>query len=74
MLTILFIIFILGFLFKGIGLALRLSWGIMKILFTVVLLPAFLIGLFVVGLVHLAFPLLIIAGLVLVVNSIAEAH
>ena len=43
--------------------ALRATWGISKILFSVVLLPVFLIILVVSGLITLALPILIIVGI-----------
>ncbi len=73
MLTLLFIIFIFGFLFKGIGLALRLSWGILKVLFTIVFLPVILIGLVIGGMVTVALPILIIAGIILLISGFVKA-
>ena len=44
--------------------ALRAAWGISKIVCTVVLLPLFLVGLVFMGLVGVAFPLLLVIGIV----------
>lgn len=44
--------------------AFRATWGISKILFSVVLLPLFLIILVVSGLITLALPILIVVGIV----------
>ncbi|MBQ3786237.1 MAG: hypothetical protein II799_03085 [Lachnospiraceae bacterium] len=74
MLTMLFIIFMIGFVFKSIGLAFKLSWGILKVLFTIVFWPIILIGLVIGGLMQIAFPLLIIAGVVLLVRSISQGE
>ena len=42
----------------------KAAWGISKILLTIVLLPVILIGLVVGGLIYLAFPILIVVGIV----------
>ena len=47
--------------------ALRAAWGISKIVCTVVLLPLFLIGLVFAGLLGLAFPILLVVGVVLLI-------
>ena len=44
--------------------AIKAAWSITKILFTVVLLPFVLIGLAIAGLLYIAFPILIIIGIV----------
>lgn len=72
MLTLLFIIFMIGFIFKGIGLAFQLSWGILKVLLFIIFWPLILIGLVIGGLIQLALPLLIIAGIVMLVKSFAQ--
>lgn len=61
--TILFSVLVLIIFGKMLGFALKLSWGIVKILLTVVLLPLVLIGLVAVGLVYVAVPILIVVGL-----------
>lgn len=42
----------------------KAAWGISKFLLTIVLLPVILIGLVVGGLIYLAFPILIVVGIV----------
>lgn len=42
----------------------KAAWGISKLLVTVVLLPVVLIGMVVGGLIYLAFPVLILLGIV----------
>lgn len=64
MLTLLFIILMLLIFGKLIGLAVRAAWGISKIICTVVLLPLFLIGLVFAGLMGIAFPILLVVGIV----------
>lgn len=64
MLTLLFLILLLVVFGKLLGFAIKASWGIIKILFTVILLPLILIGLVVVGLMYVALPVLLILGVV----------
>ena len=42
----------------------NMAWGIFKILLTVVLIPLILIGMVVFGLIYIAFPILIVIGIV----------
>lgn len=72
MLTLLFAIFMMGFIFKGIGLAFKLSWGIISTLLIIVFWPIILIGLVLFGLIQLALPLLAIAAVILLVKSFSE--
>ncbi len=48
---------------------LRASWGIMKLLCTVIFFPVILIGMVIGGLMYIAFPLLIIGGIIALVTS-----
>ena len=64
MLTLLFIILMLIIFGKLIGFAVKAAWGISKIIASVVLLPLFLIGLVAVGLIKIAFPVLLIVGVI----------
>ena len=61
---LLFAICMLGFIWKLFVFGVRASWGIMKLLCSVVLFPVILIGMVVGGLLYVAFPLLIIAGVI----------
>ena len=70
MLTALFIILMFAVFGKLILLAFKASWGILKVLLTIIIFPLFLIGLFVSGLVYIALILLVIAGIVSVVKSL----
>ena len=63
MLSLLFIVFFFWIFGKMIGLAFRASWGIMKIMFTLVFLPLILFGLLIRGLVYIALPVLLIVGI-----------
>lgn len=64
MLTILFLIFLFGIFWKLFFFGIRAAWGISKFILLVVFLPVILIGMLVVGLVKLAFPLLLIFGVI----------
>ena len=64
MLTLLFVICMFGIFGKLIGLAFKMTWVIAKVLFTLVFLPVILVGLAMGGLLVVAFPLLIVVGIV----------
>lgn len=64
MLTLLFMICMLGIFGKLLVFGLRAAWGVSKLLLTVVFFPVILIGMVVVGLIHLAFPILLIVGII----------
>lgn len=64
MLTLLFFVLLLSIFGKILGFAIRATWGISKIVFSVVLLPLFLIGLVLKGLMSVALPVLIVIGIV----------
>ena len=64
MLTILLILGVFGLCGKLIGLALKASWGLFKIIGGIIIFPLMLIVLILSGILYLAIPLLIIAGLV----------
>lgn len=57
--VLMFLVFgkILGFAFKA-------AWGVTKIICTVVLLPLFLLGLVLQGLIAVALPLLLVVGII----------
>lgn len=64
MLTILFLIFLIWIFGKLFFFGIRAAWGISKFLLMIVFFPIILIGMLFVGLIHLAFPLLLIIGVV----------
>ena len=64
MLTLIFSILLIVVMIKIIAFAIKATWGITKVIFSVVLFPLVLIGLVLGGLVYLAIPILIIVGLV----------
>lgn len=64
MFTLLFLICMLGIFGKLLVFGLRVAWGVSKLLLTVVFFPVILIGMVFAGLIYLAFPILIIVGIV----------
>ena len=69
MLSLLFAFCIIWFIGKFFIFGVKASWGIMKLLCTVVFFPVILIGLVVGGLLYIAFPLLIVVGIIALVAS-----
>ena len=69
MLSILFTICMFWFIGKFFVFGLKASWGIMKLLCTVIFFPVILIGMVVGGLLYIALPLLIIGGIIGLVTS-----
>ena len=67
MLEILFTICMIWVFGKLLIFGIKAAWGIMKIFCTIILLPVILIGLVVGGLIWLAFPLLLVIGVVAMV-------
>lgn len=70
MLTVLFIVGIIWLVWKLFIVGIKMAWGIAKVLVTVFLLPAVILGLFMIGLVSVAIPALIIVGGIAVVCSL----
>lgn len=66
-----FLLYVLVF-GKIIGFAFKATWGLFKVLMFIVFLPLFLVVLVLGGLLYLAFPILIIVGLVSLVVGFAE--
>ena len=64
MLTLLFTICMFGIFGKLLIFGLKAAWGVSKLLLTVVFFPVVLIGMVFMGLLRLAFPVLIIVGIV----------
>lgn len=69
MLSLLFAICMIGFVGKFFVFGLRASWGILKLLCTIVLLPLILVGMVIGGQIHIAFPLLLIGGVIAIAAS-----
>ena len=69
MLTLLFVIMMFVVFGKLIMLAIRATWGITKVLFTVVFLPVILICMVVGGLVSVALPILVVIGIAALIGA-----
>lgn len=64
MLTALFILAFVWFMWKIIALAIKMTWGLLKVGIYVIFLPIVIIGLFFGGLIYIALPLAIIGGII----------
>ena len=64
MLTLFFAIMMIGVFGRMAVFAIRLSWGFLRVLLSLVFLPGILIAAFAGGLLGLAFPVLAIIGLI----------
>lgn len=64
MLTLMFAIMMIGVFGRLAGFAVRMSWGLARILLTLVFLPGIIIAGLALGLIRLAFPVLAVIGLV----------
>ncbi len=73
MLTVLFIISLLWVVWKIGMLGVRMAWGITKFVFGLIVFPVLVAGMFFLGLVYLAIPILIIAGIVALIGGLASA-
>ena len=60
----LFIICMIGVFGKLLLFGVQMAWGISKFLLTIVILPLILIGMVVGGLLYIAFPILIVIGII----------
>lgn len=72
MITWIFMILMVGIFGKLIGLAFKMTWGITKILFTLVFLPVILIGLVIAGLISIALPLLVVIGIITLIGAVVK--
>lgn len=64
MLMLLFVVLLLVVFGKLLVLSIKATWGITKILFTLICFPVILIVLVIGGLIYIALPILIIVGIV----------
>lgn len=69
MLGFIFSILMLVVFGKILGLAIRASWTILKIVFTLVFLPVILIGMCMAGMFYIAIPVLIVIGIIALIVS-----
>ena len=71
MITLIFTILLIGLVIKLVALALKATWGITKVVLTVIVFPVVLVVLAVSGLMVIAFPLLIVGGIIALVTRVA---
>ena len=69
MLSVLFTLFMIWIFVKILIFGIKAAWGISKLLITVVLLTLILIVLVACGLLYIAFPILIVVGIVSFISS-----
>lgn len=69
MLTLIFSIILFWAIWKIAILGIRFTWGLFKFIFSVVLFPIVLIGIFVVGLAYIAIPVALVAGLIALIGG-----
>ena len=72
MLSLLFIICMFYVFGKLFFFGLRAAWGISKFVLTIVFLPLILVGLVLGGLITLAFPILIVVGIIVLITSVTN--
>ncbi len=73
MLTLLFFFSVMWVVWKIATIGIRMAWGITKFVFGLVVFPLLVVGLFIGGLVYLAIPILIIAGIAALAGGAARA-
>lgn len=64
LMTLFFVLMLLWFFGKVVKLAFKMTWGIVKIIFAIVLFPLFLVLLIFAGLIYIALPVLLIAWII----------
>ena len=69
----LFVILMFMFFGKMIIFGIKAAWGFGKFVIGLILLPILIVGVIAAGLIYLALPLLVIAGVILLVRKAAEA-
>lgn len=73
MMTLLFMITVGWVVWKIAILGIRMTWGLTKFVFGLIVFPILVIGLFFAGLVYLAVPLLAVVGLIALLGGITRA-
>lgn len=73
MMTLLFMITVGWVVWKIAILGIRMTWGLTKFVFGLIVFPILVVGLFFAGLVYLAVPLLAVVGLVALLGGITRA-
>ena len=73
MITLLFIIMLLAIVGKIIKLAIKMTWGITRFVFSVILFPLVVIGIALSGFMYIALAILVIVGLIGIFSGLATA-
>lgn len=69
MMTLIFVVLLVAVFWKVLKIAVKAAWGLSKMVCTVVLLPLVLLGLVFKGLIAIAFPILLIVGVIAVFSK-----
>ena len=73
MFTVIFFLALIWVTWKLFVLGLKATWGIAKLVCTVLLLPLFLVGLVFAGLMYVAVPVLLIMGIVALIRGVIKS-
>ena len=72
MITIIFLVALIYVVWKMFVFGLKATWGIAKFVCTVLLLPLFLVGLLLAGLIYMAVPILVTVGIVASIGGVVK--
>lgn len=72
MITLLFIILLVGLIFNIVRIGLKLTWGLVKFVIGVVLFPLLIIAIAFGGFFYIAFVILIIAGIISLIGNLVH--
>lgn len=72
MITLLFIILLVGLIFNIVKIGLRLTWGLVKFIIGVVLFPLLIIAIAFGGFFYIAFVILIVAGIISLIGNLVH--
>ena len=70
--TLLFFLLFVMVFGKMLGFAFRATWGLFKVFLYIVFLPLILVGMVFGGLLYLAFPVLIIVGIITLIAGLTD--
>ena len=73
MFTVIFFLALIWVTWKLFVLGLKATWGIAKLVCTVLLLPLFLVGLVLAGLIYVAVPVLLIVGTIALLRGVTKS-
>ena len=72
MITLLFIILLVGLIFNIFKIGLKLTWGLVKFVIGVVLFPLLIIAIAFGGFFYIAFVILIVAGIISLIGNLVH--